>query len=73
MMERQIRNNQDMYDALDAGRKDAGIFWKTLAEKAGIGPNTVKKWKSGAGMRLDTVLPLLDAAGLEMVIRERSE
>lgn len=73
MMNKRVRNKQDLYDAINEARKAQGIFWRKLSAMAGIGMNTACKWKAGMGMRLDTVLMLLEKLGLEMVIREKND
>lgn len=71
-MSKVIHNPTDIYDAMKERKNEIGVIWRTIAEKAGLGTNTINKWRMGLGMRLDTVLAALDVMGLEMVIRKKT-
>ena len=64
-----IHNCQDMKRAVDERRKVKGLLWKDLSEKSGVNKGTMINWDTQKGIRLDTILTVLDALDMELVAR----
>ena len=54
-------------------RERQGISYKQLQIKSGVELHTVAKWVCGAARpRLDVLIDVLDALGLELVLRRKN-
>lgn len=65
---------RDALGAVDDKRIGLGYTFPELSEKAGVGEYTVRKWLTGANLpTLVTFVLVLDALGMDFVIRDREE
>lgn len=50
-------------------RAKSGLSYREIYEKTGITMNTMYRWEGGAGIRLETLVMLLDALGYELEVK----
>lgn len=62
-----------MIYAIKDRRREMGLKLKELSARAGISTSGLINWfySSNRKPNLETVLPVLDALGLEMIVREK--
>ncbi|KIC51422.1 hypothetical protein RA29_02915 [Tateyamaria sp. ANG-S1] len=72
-MDIRISNPQDLGIALGRARKAASLTQAEVAGKADVRQATVSKVESGdQGVRLETVLSLIEANDLELIVRSKT-
>ena len=71
MPETRVETARDVYAAVNGERKRKGMYWKEITEKTRVAWETMKGWNLRDGARIDCICEVLDALGLEMVIREK--
>lgn len=67
-----IKNCREIYKVIKARKAELKMRWRDISAKCAILMGTIKGWEYHRSMRVDTLLPVLDALGLEMVIREKA-
>lgn len=67
-----IQSCADVDKLIKARKEELGMMWKDLGEKSGVSVGTMKNWETQKGIRLDTVLPVLEALDMELVIRPKA-
>ena len=66
-----VRSARSVYAAVNAERKRQGLLWKEISAKCGVAFETMKGWSIRPGARIDCIVDVLDALGLELVIRRK--
>ena len=72
-MDSRISNPQNLGSTLANARKAASLTQAEIAERADLRQATVSKVENGdQGVRLETVLSLIEANDLELIVRPKS-
>ena len=67
-------NTQELVRIIEYRMQTLGMGWMELEEKSGVRWCTVRGWRTGKhGAMLDTAARVLDALGLELVVRENAK
>lgn len=68
-----IKNARSVYEAVNAERKRQKLTWKQISEQCAVAFETMKGWSGRPGARLDCIVDVLDALGLELIIRRKGD
>ena len=68
-----IREVADASIALRNGKARKRLTWMELEHKAGVYGHTMMQWNHKNAPNLSSLLPALDAVGMELVIRYKEE
>ena len=71
MYEKVIEEIRDAVQAMRDVKWKQCKTWEDVGNAAGVMAHTIMNWNGRQGPNLKKLLPVLDALGLEMVIREK--